>query len=92
MLVDCLCWIRYIVSDLKATVLVVHHFRCSVSNYIITIILLITMRMWDMSNCTCMASGDRRFLGNFFDLYFISLTFERKSKVLEAFLDMSLVR
>ena len=49
-------------------------------------------RMWDISNCTCMASGDRRFLGNFFDLYFISLTFERKSKVLEAFLDMSLVR
>ena len=48
--------------------------------------------MWDMSNCTCMASGDCRFLGNFFDLYFISLTFERKSEVLEAFLDMSLVR
>ena len=32
------------------------------------------------------------FWGNFFDLYFISLTFERKSKVLEAFLDMSLAR
>ena len=35
-------------------------------------------RMWDMSDCTFMASGDRRFLGNFFDLNFISITFERK--------------
>ena len=34
-----------------------------------------------MSDCTCMASGDRRFLGNFFDLNFISITFKRKSKV-----------
>ena len=50
------------------------------------------MRMWNMSDCTCMASGDRRFLGNFFDLNFISITFERKSKVLEVFLDISLVR
>ena len=50
------------------------------------------IRMWDMSDCTCMASGDRRFLGNFFDLNFISITFERKSKVLEVFLDISLVR
>ena len=49
-------------------------------------------RMWDMSDCTCMASGDRRFLDNFFDLNFISITFERKSKVLEVFLDISLVR
>ena len=28
-------------------------------------------RMWDMSNCTYMASGDRRFSGISFDLYFI---------------------
>ena len=61
----------------------------------ISIIILFSFplpRMWDMSDCTCMASGDRRFLGNFFDLNFISITFERKSKVLEVFLDMSLVR
>ena len=48
-------------------------------------------RMWDMSDCTCMASGECRFLGNFFDLNFISMTFERKSKVLKVFLDMSVV-
>ena len=49
-------------------------------------------RMWDMSDCTFMASGVCRFLGNFFVLNFISITFEMKSKVLEVFLDMSLVR
>ena len=48
--------------------------------------------MWDMADCTCMASGDRRFSGNFFDLYFVSTTFERKSKVFLVFSDMSLVR
>ena len=42
-------------------------------------------RMWDMSDCTSMASSDRRLLGNFFDLNF-------KSKVFDIFLDiMSLV-
>ena len=49
-------------------------------------------RIWDMSNCTSMASGDCQFLGNFFDLNFISTTFERKSKVFVLFPDMSLVR
>ena len=48
-------------------------------------------RMWDMSNCTYMASGDHRFLSIFFDLYFISITFERKFKAFKVFLDMSLV-
>ena len=48
-------------------------------------------RMWDMSDCTCMASGDRRFSGNFFNLYFISITFERNFKVFKVFSDMSLV-
>ena len=38
--------------------------------------------MWDMFNCTCMASSDCRFPGNFFDLNFISITLERKSKVM----------
>ena len=49
-------------------------------------------RMWDTSDCTCIASGDCRFLSNFFDLNFISITSERKCKVLEVFLDMSLVK
>ena len=49
------------------------------------------LRMWDMSNCTYMASGDRRFSGIFFDLYFISITFEKKFKVFKVFSDMSLV-
>ena len=49
------------------------------------------MCMWDMSNSTCMASGVCRFLSNYFDLNFISITFERKSKVLKVFLDMSVV-
>ena len=48
--------------------------------------------MWDMSDCTCMAFGDCQFLGNFLGSNFISIMFERKSKVLEVFLDMSLVR
>ena len=49
-------------------------------------------RMWDMSDCICMASGDRRFSGNFFALYFISITFERNFKVFKVFSDMSLVK
>ena len=35
----------------------------------------------DMSNCTCMASSDCRFSGNFFDLNFISIMIKRKSLV-----------
>ena len=50
------------------------------------------VRMWDMSDCIFMASSDCRFLGNFIDLNFISITFERNSKVLEVFFGMSLVR
>ena len=53
---------------------------------------LLCQRIWDMSDCIFMASRDRRFLGNFFDLNFISKIFERKSKVLKVFLNMSSVR
>ena len=57
-----------------------------------TLLLLLGGRMRDMSNCTCMASGDRRFLGDLFNSNFISTMFERKSKVFILFSDMSLVR
>ena len=48
-------------------------------------------RMWDMSNRTSMASGDRRFFVDLFSLYFTLGTFERESKAFEVLLDVSLV-
>ena len=41
--------------------------------------------MWDMADCTCMASGECQFLGHFFDLKFIST----KYYVFVVFSDMS---
>ena len=56
------------------------------------IIGLVLLRMWDMSNCTFMASVDRRFLVKNFPLYFTLGTSERKSKTFEVLFDISFVR